>query len=80
MKSKLEQYDQKSAKVRGKLAKSHAETSLSSKENELIHGTYQFENLMLSCRSSVRCLQASPSREKCSRESWRPIPCGRQRT
>ena len=48
MKSKLEQYDQKSAKVRGKLAKSHAEASLSSKENELIHGTYQFENLMLS--------------------------------
>ena len=48
MKNKLEQYDQKSAKVRGKLAKSHAETSLSSKENEQIHGTYQFENLMLS--------------------------------
>ena len=30
------------------MAKSHAETSLSSKENEQIHGTYQFENLMLS--------------------------------
>ena len=48
MKSKLEQYDQKSAKVRGKIAKSQAETSLSSKESGQIHGTYQFENLMLS--------------------------------
>lgn len=48
MKSKLEQYDQKIAKMRGKLAKSHAETSLSSKESGRIHGTYQFENLMIS--------------------------------
>lgn len=48
MKSKLEQYDQKSKRVRSKLEKSHAEASLSSKENEQIHGTYQFENLMLS--------------------------------
>ena len=48
MSTKLEQYEQKRKKVRSKLEKSHAETSLSSKENEQIHGTYQFENLMLS--------------------------------
>lgn len=48
MKSKLEQYDQKSAKYRGKLQKSHAESALFDMEAGQIHGTYQFENLMLS--------------------------------
>ena len=48
MKNKIEQYDQKSVKFRGKLQKSHAESALSDMESGQIHGTYQFENLMLS--------------------------------
>lgn len=48
MKNKLEQYDQKSERVRNRIEKSHAESSLVSKDGGQIHGTYQFENLMLS--------------------------------
>lgn len=46
--SRIEQYDIKSQKYRDKLAIEHTETAVTSKEEGNIHGTYQFENMMLS--------------------------------
>lgn len=44
----LETYERKSEPFRKKMAKSHAAASRDAKEDGSIHGTYQFENLMLS--------------------------------
>lgn len=85
MKNKIEQYDQKSVKFRGKLQKSHAESALSDMESGQIHGTYQFENLMLSyirdgeVKNYAHCLQVLLSRMSCRRENWHPIRCDRQK-
>ena len=41
-------YEQKSEAVRSKLAKRHTASSQDAKESGTIHGTWQFENMMLS--------------------------------
>ena len=44
----LKTYELRSEKVRKQLAESHTETSLDAKESGVIHGTWQFENQMIS--------------------------------
>lgn len=46
--SKIESYDIKGKKYREKLTKSHTKVSFESREEGNIHGTYEFENTMLS--------------------------------
>ena len=44
----VKSYEKRGAKARQKIAESHAKTSSDAKESGFYHGTYQFENLMLS--------------------------------
>ena len=44
----LKTYERRVAPVRKRLAESHAESTLDAKERGAIHGSWQFENLMLS--------------------------------
>ncbi len=48
MENKIRQFEMRSAKFRDRIAKRHAADSEVAKETGLIHGTWQFENLMLS--------------------------------
>ena len=47
-KSKIEQYDIKGQKYRKRMAVGYSETGVTNREEGSIHGTYQFENMMLS--------------------------------
>ncbi len=48
MEDLIKQYEQRGAPVRKSLAKRHTESTESAKESGTFHGTYQFENRMLS--------------------------------
>ncbi len=48
MEDKLKELEQKGAAYREQLAKQYAAYSLDAKESQLIHGTWQFESMMLS--------------------------------
>lgn len=48
MEDRLKAYERRAETVRKRLAESHTETSLDAKESGTVHGTWQFENLLLS--------------------------------
>ena len=48
MEDLIKSYEKRGAETKQKIAKSHAKSSSDDKETGAYHGTYQFENLMLS--------------------------------
>lgn len=87
MEDLLKLYEQRSEPVRRKLAKRSAASAGDAKEAGTIHGTWQFENRMLSyirdgetekLRAFLRATAANTDMQTQAGTS-RPIPCGKRR-